>query len=118
MKSAAGLLACSKRLPTKTATLCTSSACATWFAVSGTYMALMGSSWPRGVVVRCLLVAPWRAQLFRIAPPDRSPLDRPAANSSSLEVNYLDVANTMPVVAIWLADHPHEMLPILGDAAK
>lgn len=42
----------------------------------------------------------------------------PAANSASLEVNYLDIANTMPVVAIWLADHPREMLPILGDTAK
>lgn len=41
-----------------------------------------------------------------------------AANSSSLEVNYLDIANTMPVVAIWLADHPREMLPILGETAK
>ena len=40
------------------------------------------------------------------------------ANSASLEVQYLDVANTMPVVAIWLADHPREVLPILGEAAK
>lgn len=43
---------------------------------------------------------------------------RPADNKSTLEVNYLDIANTMPVVAIWLADHPREMLPILGEAAK
>jgi hypothetical protein len=41
-----------------------------------------------------------------------------AANSATLEVNYLDIANTMPVVAIWLADHPREMLPILGETAK
>lgn len=39
-------------------------------------------------------------------------------NKSTLEVNYLDIANTMPVVAIWLADHPREMLPILGEAAQ
>ncbi|KAL4424005.1 hypothetical protein ABPG75_001306 [Micractinium tetrahymenae] len=39
-------------------------------------------------------------------------------NRATLEVNYLDIANTMPVVAIWLADHPREMLPILGEAAK
>lgn len=44
--------------------------------------------------------------------------DMVRTNSSSLEVNYLDIANTMPVVAIWLADHPREMLPILGETAK
>jgi DNA replication licensing factor MCM2 len=38
-------------------------------------------------------------------------------NLTSLEVNYLDIANTMPVVAIWLADHPREMLPILSETA-
>lgn len=40
-----------------------------------------------------------------------------AENLTSLEVNYLDIANTMPVVAIWLADHPREMLPILSETA-
>jgi len=40
-----------------------------------------------------------------------------AENYTSLEVNYLDIANTMPVVAIWLADHPREMLPILSETA-
>ena len=51
-------------------------------------------------------------------PPSPPPLPAPAANSATLEVNYLDIANTMPVVAIWLADHPREMLPILGETAK
>ncbi|KAL4856536.1 DNA replication licensing factor MCM2 [Chlorella vulgaris] len=43
--------------------------------------------------------------------------DMVRTNSSSLEVDYLDIANTMPVVAIWLADHPKEMLPLLGETA-
>lgn len=41
-----------------------------------------------------------------------------AANSASLEVNYLDIAHTAPTVALWLADHPRDMMPILGEAAK
>ena len=51
-------------------------------------------------------------------PPASVPVPQTAANSATLEVNYLDVANTMPVLAIWLADHPREMLPLLGETAK
>lgn len=46
------------------------------------------------------------------------PSSPPAANSQSLEVNYIDLANTMPTIAIWVADHPKEVLPILHETAK
>lgn len=46
------------------------------------------------------------------------PHPTPAANSASLELDYLDLAGAMPVVAIWLADLPREVLPILHETAK
>ena len=30
----------------------------------------------------------------------------------------MDLANTVPVVAIWVADHPKEVLPILHETAR
>ncbi|GAB4814991.1 hypothetical protein N2152v2_002037 [Parachlorella kessleri] len=39
-------------------------------------------------------------------------------NGQSLEVNYIDLANTLPTIAIWVADHPKEVLPILHETAK
>ena len=33
-------------------------------------------------------------------------------------MNYLDLASVMPVVAIWLADLPREVLPLLSDTAR
>eukprot|EP00887_Chlorella_sp_A99_P006785 scaffold2.g6785.t1 len=39
-------------------------------------------------------------------------------NSASLELDYLDLAGAMPVVAIWLADLPREVLPLLDETAK
>ena len=47
-----------------------------------------------------------------------SRLVRLAANGQSLEVNYIDLANTLPTIAIWVADHPKEVLPILHETAK
>lgn len=38
-------------------------------------------------------------------------------NSQSLEVSYIDLANTVPVLAIWVADHPSDILPLLHATA-
>lgn len=40
------------------------------------------------------------------------------SNTSSLEVDYVDLANKIPQVAIWVADLPNEVLPILDETAK
>eukprot|EP00316_Scyphosphaera_apsteinii_P000527 CAMPEP_0119314172 /NCGR_PEP_ID=MMETSP1333-20130426/31965_1 /TAXON_ID=418940 /ORGANISM="Scyphosphaera apsteinii, Strain RCC1455" /LENGTH=910 /DNA_ID=CAMNT_0007319233 /DNA_START=48 /DNA_END=2780 /DNA_ORIENTATION=+ len=40
-----------------------------------------------------------------------------AANEESLEVNYLHLTNYVPILAIWVADAPTEMLSLLDEAA-
>jgi hypothetical protein len=54
------------------------------------------------------------------ARPETLPAHPPtyAANAQSLEVNYVDLANTNPTIAIWVADNPKEVLPILHETAK
>lgn len=41
----------------------------------------------------------------------------PTANSQSLEVDYVDLAHGLPVVAVWVADLPRDILPILDETA-
>ena len=41
--------------------------------------------------------------------------DMVRANACSLEVDYVDLASRVPQVAIWVADLPNEILPILDD---
>eukprot|EP00966_Prymnesium_polylepis_P156296 3610887-Prymnesium_polylepis.1 len=40
-----------------------------------------------------------------------------AANSQSLEVSYLHLSHAVPILAIWVADSPKEMLQLLSEAA-
>ncbi|KAL1506921.1 hypothetical protein AB1Y20_007785 [Prymnesium parvum] len=40
-----------------------------------------------------------------------------AANSQSLEVSYLHLSHAVPILAIWVADCPKEMLQLLSEAA-
>ena len=40
-----------------------------------------------------------------------------AANSESLEVNYHHLSQAVPILAIWVADAPKEMLKLLDEAA-
>ena len=40
-----------------------------------------------------------------------------AANSESLEVNYHHLSHAVPILAIWVADAPREMLKLLDEAA-
>jgi DNA replication licensing factor MCM2 len=44
--------------------------------------------------------------------------DMVRSNSCSLEVDYVDLANTVPQLAIWVADLPNELLPILDETAR
>jgi DNA replication licensing factor MCM2 len=44
--------------------------------------------------------------------------DMVRANGASLEVDYVDLANRLPQVAIWVADLPGDVLPLLGEAAR
>jgi DNA replication licensing factor MCM2 len=44
--------------------------------------------------------------------------DMVRSNAASLEVDYVDLANRVPQVAIWVADLPKEVLPILDEAAR
>ncbi|KAL6769494.1 MCM2 [Auxenochlorella protothecoides x Auxenochlorella symbiontica] len=39
-------------------------------------------------------------------------------NCQSLELDYVDLANGLPVVAVWVADMPRDILPILDETAK
>ena len=40
-----------------------------------------------------------------------------ANNEESLEVSYLDMSHAVPILAIWVADCPREMLKLLDEAA-
>ena len=40
-----------------------------------------------------------------------------AANKESLEVNYQDLSQDVPILAIWVADAPQEMFELLDAAA-
>ena len=39
-------------------------------------------------------------------------------NKQSFEVNFPDLANKQPTMAIWLAEEPTHMLPILNTVAS
>lgn len=43
--------------------------------------------------------------------------DMVRANACSLEVDYVDLAHRLPQVAIWVADLPNDVLPILDETA-
>ena len=38
-------------------------------------------------------------------------------NEQSLEINYIHLCNNAPTLAIWLVDHPKNMLDIFDKAA-
>jgi DNA replication licensing factor MCM2 len=38
-------------------------------------------------------------------------------NSQSLEIGYIDLASTVPILAVWVADHPADILPLFHRAA-
>ena len=38
-------------------------------------------------------------------------------NKRSIEVNFVHISNRLPQIAIWLAEEPAEMIPILNDVA-
>ena len=40
-----------------------------------------------------------------------------AANKESLEVSYLHLSQSVPILAIWVADCPKEMFKLLDEAA-
>jgi DNA replication licensing factor MCM2 len=44
--------------------------------------------------------------------------DMVRANACSLEVDYVDLANRVPQVAIWVADLPNDVLPILDETTR
>ena len=44
--------------------------------------------------------------------------DMVRANACSLEVDYVDLANRVPQVAIWVADLPNDVLPILDESTR
>jgi DNA replication licensing factor MCM2 len=44
--------------------------------------------------------------------------DMVRANKSTLEVDYVDLAHWIPQVAIWVADLPNDVLPILDETGK
>lgn len=44
--------------------------------------------------------------------------DMVRANKSTLEVDYVDLAHWVPQVAIWVADLPNDVLPILDETGK
>ena len=44
--------------------------------------------------------------------------DMVRANACSLEVDYVDLAHRLPQVAIWVADLPNDVLPILDETAR
>lgn len=44
--------------------------------------------------------------------------DMVRANTSTLEVDYVDLAHWIPQVAIWVADLPNDVLPILDETGK
>ncbi len=41
-----------------------------------------------------------------------------ADNKSSLEVSYVHICNRIPIIAIWLADVPRDMLQIFDEVLK
>ena len=41
-----------------------------------------------------------------------------SSNSSSLEVSYVHLGDMVPILAIWLADVPLEMLQIFDEVLK
>jgi DNA replication licensing factor MCM2 len=41
-----------------------------------------------------------------------------ASNSSSLQMSYMHLGEYMPILAIWLADVPKDMLAIFDDVLK
>lgn len=44
--------------------------------------------------------------------------DMVRSNTASLEVDYVDLANRVPQVAIWVADLPNDVIPILDETAR
>ena len=38
-------------------------------------------------------------------------------NKRSFEVNFVHISNRLPNIAIWLAEEPAKMIPILNDVA-
>jgi DNA replication licensing factor MCM2 len=39
------------------------------------------------------------------------------ANGQSIEVNFVHISNKQPTLAIWLAEEPAGMLPVLNEVA-